>query len=327
MFNTPVFTSTINLLLFLFILIAVGFCLQKFKLIPDNSAAVLSKVETTLFLPAVLLKTFMDNFTIEKMSSSWQLILFSVIAEIVIIPLGLFIGWAFSRKDDYVKKVFQYSFLYSNFTFLGIPLVEALNPDLKLEYLIFTIVPQIIFSVWALPYLLIPKKEDAPASKKNGFLVVLKRVLNPVLIGLIIGAILGLTGLGPKMPKFISDAIGGAGNCMSIVAMLLTGMVIAKYDMLKIIKDYRIYVSSIVRLVVIPCICGLLMKLLLNAGIIDNTMVICLMIFVSMPFGLNTVIIPAGFGKDTSIGAGMALVSHIIGLITVPIILYLFITL
>jgi predicted permease len=43
-----------------------------------------------------------------------------------------------------------------------------------------------------------------------------------------------------------------------------------------------------------------------------------------MPLGLNTVVIPAAYGRDTSVAAGMALVSHVFSLVTVPLMLMLF---
>ena len=39
----------------------------------------------------------------------------------------------------------------------------------------------------------------------------------------------------------------------------------------------------------------------------------------AMPLGLNTVVFPAAFGGDTTPGASMALVSHLMSVITIPI--------
>ena len=45
---------------------------------------------------------------------------------------------------------------------------------------------------------------------------------------------------------------------------------------------------------------------------------------IAMPLGLNTIVIPAGYGKDTSDAAGLALVSHLLSCITIPIIFLIF---
>ena len=61
-----VFLSTINQMAFLMSLIVIGFILCRFKIIPDNAAALLSKLENNVFIPALVLGTFMQNFTVKK---------------------------------------------------------------------------------------------------------------------------------------------------------------------------------------------------------------------------------------------------------------------
>ena len=59
-----VFLSTLNQTAYLFTFIVIGYILGKFKIIPDNSATVLSKLENNLFVPALVLGTFIKNFTV-----------------------------------------------------------------------------------------------------------------------------------------------------------------------------------------------------------------------------------------------------------------------
>lgn len=39
-----------------------------------------------------------------------------------------------------------------------------------------------------------------------------------------------------------------------------------------------------------------------------------------MPLGLNTIVIPSAYGKDTSVAAGMAVISHLLAVVTIPVI-------
>ena len=49
-----------------------------------------------------------------------------------------------------------------------------------------------------------------------------------------------------------------------------------------------------------------------------------LMLFYSaMPLGLNTIVFPAAYGGDETPGAGMAVISNLVGIISVPLILSL----
>jgi ABC-type Na+ efflux pump permease subunit len=58
---------------------------------------------------------------------------------------------------------------------------------------------------------------------------------------------------------------------------------------------------------------------------LPDTFFICAVCALAMPLGLNTVVVPAAYGMDTTDAAGMALVSHAASIITIPLILGLFV--
>ena len=66
-----IFSATLSQMAYLFSLIVLGFVLAKLKVIPDNTASVIAKLENYIFIPALVLGTFMNNFTMEKIPSAW----------------------------------------------------------------------------------------------------------------------------------------------------------------------------------------------------------------------------------------------------------------
>ena len=123
-----------------------------------------------------------------------------------------------------------------------------------------------------------------------------------MVVATFIGAIIGITGLINVMPKFLVDTIDTLKSTMSHVAMLLTGCVVAKYNLVNAFKDVGLYVATFLRLLVLPIITGFILKFL-NLDAVYN---ICIITYMAMPLGLNTVIIPTAYGKDTSYAAGLA---------------------
>ena len=103
---------------------------------------------------------------------------------------------------------------------------------------------------------------------------------------------------------------------MFLVAMLLTGITVAKMDMKKILSIKSIYVVSLIRLVIFP----LLFIGLFSLIRVSSNIVVCTVCALAMPLGLNTIVVPRGYGKDTSVAAGMSLVSHLLAAVTIPII-------
>ena len=134
-------------------------------------------------------------------------------------------------------------------------------------------------------------------------------------IALLLGAIAGLLNLKEYIPTFITDALKSLASCMGPISMVLTGYVIGMFDIKKALTNVRIYIVSALRLILFPALyCGLLMLL----GASDRTLIIALIAY-AMPLGLNTVVFPAAYGADTSVGASMALISNALCIITFPL--------
>ena len=137
-------------------------------------------------------------------------------------------------------------------------------------------------------------------------------------IAMLIGMVIGIFAI--PLPSFVGSAVSSLGSCMSPVAMLLTGMTIAKINLKATFKNLSIYAVSFIRLIIMPLIAiGVLMLVKL-----PYELALCTVCALAMPLGLNTVVVPSAYGKDTSVAAGMALISHLLSLITIPVVFMLF---
>ena len=303
-----VFVSTLNQTAFLFGFIIIGFILAGRKILPEGSAAVLSKLENTVFIPALVMGTFIENFTIERISSAWQLLVISSVIALIAVPFAIFVSKAVT-KDKYIQKIYTYGLSFSNFGFMGNAVVSSLFPDIFFEYLIFTLPLWILIYLWGVPRLLI-----ADSGKKQTFRESLKSFVNPMFVAMLIGMIIGLLKI--PLPAWTVSLITVSGNCMSPVAMILTGIVVSSISLKKTFTNVRIYIISIVRLIIMP----LVFVWLASFFNIAQSIYICALCSLAMPLGLNTIVIPSALGKDTTIAAGMAIISHLLSCITIPLI-------
>ena len=107
--------------------------------------------------------------------------------------------------------------------------------------------------------------------------------------------------------------------------MLLAGFTVARFDFLPMLKNVRVYFATALRLVVLPIILiGLMyaVMLLLNVTFnftVDTFILFMLFFAVATPLGLNTVVFPEAFGGDPSTGASMAMISHTLCVLTIPL--------
>ncbi|MBE7043624.1 MAG: hypothetical protein E7399_09100 [Ruminococcaceae bacterium] len=125
------------------------------------------------------------------------------------------------------------------------------------------------------------------------------------------------------VPAFLLTAFDNAGKCQGLVAMLLAGFIIGGYDLKELVLNKKVYVVTGMRLVLIPGVMVLIMRLF---GISEEIMTLALIAFAT-PLGLNTIVYPAAYGGETKTGASMAMISHVFSVITIPLMYLIFIVL
>ena len=303
------------------IFMVIGFTVAKLGVVGKEASSVLSKLENTVFIPALVMGTFIKNFTTEKLGATWRILLFSTVIVLIVIPISMLVA-KIATKDPYIRNIYTYGLSFANFGFMGIPIVSALFPEYEMYYIIFTLPLWTFIYVWGAPSLLMNGGNGGEG--KRTIVSKLKTLVNPMFIGLIIGAVIGISSL--PLPGFLMSVINTCADCMSPLAMIITGMTFASINIKKVLSDKSIYFISAVRLVVLPLIFGgiyLLITRIFSLGAPEYYF-ICMLCSQAMPLGLNTVVIPAAYGKDTSVAAGMALISHGLSVITIPIILSAF---
>ena len=306
-----VFFATIEPMLFLFICMAIGYILSKMGLVPDNAHAVLSKLEQFVFVPCLIINTFMNNCTLETLKNSYGIILCAVLVCLLAVAISYPLSKLFV-KEGYKRNVYKYAFAFANSGFVGNPVVQSLFGDEGLyNYMLYTLFLSFMIYTWGIA-VLVPKDDK----KEKNPLSLLKNLLNPCLVSIAIGIGLGLLGVKEHLPYFVSNTLSSLSGCMGPVAMLLTGMVVAAYPMKQLLGDKRVYLASLLRLFVLPAI---FITILIFVGAEKNTLVWCLFA-TAAPLGLNTVVFPAAYGCDTSTGASMAMISHVLSVVTIPLV-------
>ncbi len=301
------FTTTLTPMLTMFFCILIGYLLNKKKLLPENADSALSKLEIYVLLPALNASTFMNYCTVESLRKYGKYLLFSLVLVIVAIIIAFLLSKLFATKDEYLNKIYRYTFAFSNFGFLGNAIVPMILGEEHLyTYLLFTMPATFFCFTWGVSTLI-------PKGKNQGN--ILKNLLNPSIIAIIVGIFLGITGINAFIPQFIKTSLSNLTGCMGPIAMVLTGFVTAKFNLVELLKKKTVYLVTFIRLVVIPLIFIFALYLLKADALIIK---LCLFNYATA-CGLNTVVYPTAYGSDASTGASLALISHIFVVITIPL--------
>lgn len=300
------FSTTLSQVVSLFLTILIGYVLYKKKLVSEGTDKALSRVLALVMSPCLSFKIFSTHLTVQVLSTKWIIVVYGLVA----VGFSYIIGLIFSRffaKDRYNRNIYTYSFTIANFGYAGYAIINSMFGEAMLFDMMVFAIPFNMF-IFGVFYPMLTGHD------KMSF----KYLVNPVFIAMIAGGIVGLSGI--KLPSIITSVTENLGSCMGPVAMLVTGMVVAKYDALKLLKNVRVYIVSIARMIIIPAIIVIAFRL---AGADENIIIVTLGT-TAMSLGLNTVIYPASCGQDTTTGASMALISNIMGLVTIPLMFMLF---
>ncbi len=301
-----VFLNTLSPMLMMFACMVTGFILNKKKICPENTASVLSKLEANVLAPALTISTFSKYCTVKSLSEQYINILLCMLILAVAIGIAFALTPLFTGKG-YNRNVYRYALTFGNFGFMGNAIVPAILGEAALyDYMLFALPLNVAVYTWGISGL-IPKGEG----KQNP----LKNLMNPSVFAVVIGMVLGLTGLTKYLPAFVGSTLTGLGNCMGPLAMVLTGFLIGQYPIKKLLSDKKIYIASVLRLIVLPALFIVILKLL---GAANSTLFLCLFAY-GTPLGLNTVVFPAAYGGDPSTGVSMATISHTACVITIPV--------
>ena len=67
----------------------IGFLLYKFKVVNAEGSVILSKLENTIFVPALVMGTFIENCTVDNIGHLWRVFVVSIMLFVVLLPLLL----------------------------------------------------------------------------------------------------------------------------------------------------------------------------------------------------------------------------------------------
>ena len=294
-------------MLFMFLFMLLGYTLRKRRLIPENSSSVLSKLENLVFMPCLVLNTFMMRCTIDNLTSKITFLFYSLVSLGIALGLALILTPFFAQKKEECG-IYRYSFMVANIAFMGNAVVEGIfGEEILFDYLMFTLPINLFLNSIGISWLM---PGDGQMSWR-------RKWLGPINLVSIAGVILGLTAL--PLPRPLPAVIASGSACMAPVAMILTGFIIGGYPLRQLVSAGRIYLVAAYRLLFMPFLFAVLASLVRLPDDIRHVLICAY----SMPLGLNTIVIPAAYDSDTSIGASMAFISNLMALVTIPLVFYL----
>lgn len=298
-----------TLLMFLFM--AVGYTLFKTKKITQEGCKTIANVLVYAILPAVIIKSFCKNPTVENMTALG----FSAILGFLAVFISILVSRLFFKN----APLDEFATSFSNVGFFGIPLIQATPLGADGVFYIAAIVAFVNIGQWTYGVMRITDKPLKEVLSPK------KLLLSPFVIATLIGMVLFFSGLGVTIKEveitktLVYGVIDGLSLANTPLAMVVIGVYLAQTDFKSLFTTKAVYMTGLVRLIVVPAV------LILVFWIIPINYSIKLAVFIAAicPVGSNVAVYAQLHGKDYSHAVKTVTMSTVFSILTMPLFIML----
>lgn len=291
----------------MFLLLAIGVFIKKKGIVSVDAARQFSNFALFIITPSLLVNVFQRDFHpglgASIALSALLAAAFHIVAALVTKPL-----FPSGGPGDDRSAVARLGAISSNCGFMGIPLMTAAMGE---DSMIFAAIYIGIFNIYVWSHGVMLLRRDGKIRWKE-------ILLSPGVLGAVLGILLFL--LRVRLPGLLLDTLGFLSGMNTPLPMVITGVLIADLAVGETLRDPRLYFTAFVRLVGLPLVMLGFMLLVRAPVWFDGaaTVALAMVISVSCPVAISTVMLPTRFGGDAQYGAKLVALSTLLSIATIP---------
>ena len=290
-------------------MIFMGYLIVKTGLVRDDDSKVLSKIILYLIVPCVIINAFQVNYTTDTVKGLLIAFAASVMTQVILLVVISVAGKLLHLNEVEVASVY-----YSNSGNLIVPIVTfILGQEWVLYGCVFMSV-QLVF-LWTHCKKIISREASYDWKKI---------ILNINMISIFIGVILFFTGI--RLPEIIGNTLASVGTMIGPASMIVTGMLFAGMNLKQIFANKRVYFITFLRLIAVPLIALVLIKLSNLASFSADGNKIMLIVFLAIitPSASTVTQMCQVYGNDSRYASAINVMTTLLSIITMPVMVMLF---
>ena len=283
----------------LFLMIFMGFLIVKIGLLKDEDSKVLSKIVLYLIIPCVILNAFQVDYTPETVRGLLVAFAASLLMQVVLLFAVSALGRVFHLDAVEITSVY-----YSNSAVLGA------------EWVLYSCVYMSVQLVFFWTHCKKVISREASYDWK-------KIVLNLNIISIFVGILLFFTGI--RLPALVNNTLHSVGSMVGPASMIVTGMLFAGMDFRQIFANKRIYFVTFLRLIAVPLMALVLLKIshLADLSADGPTLILIVFLAVITPFVSTVTQMCQVYGNDSRYASAINVVTTLASIVTMPLLVML----
>jgi predicted permease len=243
--------TVLQLSIKLMLFIAVGYAARRWKVMADGFDKALTRFVMAVPLPCMVVNSFRIEYSAEKLLDTPLLLALSVGSMALLFVLTTLLTRGAKTK---LGKTSRFALLFTNFTFIGLPVVSELyGAQGAFNYVIFTLPIRVMFYGGAA--VMLGKGGEKPDWRET-----VKKFLCEPVIAVFIGFFLYVTRI--ELPAVLWDTVSSLGAMASPLGLILCGAILADADWRGVFRFPVVFAVAAARLLLIPAVMAALYYLI-----------------------------------------------------------------
>lgn len=288
-------------IIIMFIILLIGaFCYMK-GLITKEGTKQLSVVELNLVNPILIFMSYQKDYESEMAHN----LLWAFILSAVSYAVAIVLSYLLVSKKQKSFSIERFSVVYSNCGFIGIPLINGLFGAEGVLYLT-AYVTFFNFLVWTHGLMTMKEKID--------FSSALKALKAPSVIAIFLGLICYFTRL--HLPSIPAQALQYISDMNTPLAMIIAGATAAQTNILAVFRKPRNYLICFYKLLAIPLIAFLVIRLFNAPSIVCTTLTVA----AACPVATTGIMFAITLDKNSEKCSELFTMSTLLSALTLPLV-------
>lgn len=302
------FDTIVNSIIFLAIIIGIGFFSFKFGYLASDIKTAISRIVVRITLPVLVISTLTKlTITPELMKNAIFIAITAVCAIAVLYITGVLISKIF-KLNKITGVVHSIMTAFGNVIFLGYPLIQALYGETGLFYAAcYAFVNDAL--VWTFALYKLAKYGNNNVGKMSW-----KKCISPPTVSFAVSILMMVFGL--KVPGVFGQVFDTVGSMTTPLSMLFIGATLATVDIKGIVKRLAIMPAFLIKMIIAP----VLLMFLLTYIPVDFVAKCVVILQVAMPSQTIMAIMSQEYGADTTYAAEVIFITTLLSLVTLPIV-------
>lgn len=300
----------INTMIELFLQLILGYGLARLGMIDEDMNKKLSALVVKVSMPALIIASVADKAGKGSLSEVLGFLLLGFLFYGAMTGLAWLLTGVM-RTPDGQRGTYQFMLIFSNCTFMGYPVMEAVFGT---EAIFFNSIFNLPFNLIAFSYGILLISRDG--EQKTEFEA--KRLLNPGIVAAVLA--LFIFAFSIPIPQVLSQTLSSVGSLTTPLSMLVLGASLAAVPLREVFHEGRIYIMTVIRLLLLPVLTFFFIRL-----VTDQAMQVGIAVMTAaMPVASVSVMLSNQYRGNTKLASIGVFISTVCSVVTIPVVAYLY---